>query len=112
MGTTYRLLTVEAAHRTGFGLQLEPKVKLRHIGEAQPHEPVPHDGDEVELRLPHGEIRNAYIAAIGIEMWRAGNSYVTASDPKDPALTVTLAGDLTPDDVPAGTEVWRRTRAN
>lgn len=102
---TYRLLTVGVAHRTGFGLQLEPKVKLRHLGE--PQEPMPCEGDQVELRLPGGEVRKAYIAAFAIEAWKVGNSYVTASGPKDPSLTLILAGDLTPDDVPAGTEVWR-----
>jgi uncharacterized protein (DUF2249 family) len=108
VGTTYRLMTVERAYRTGFGLQLEPTVKLHHVGQMQsPHEPMPYEGNEVELRLPGGEVRHAYISAFGIEAWKVGDSLVTTSDPKDPSLTLTLAGDLTVDDVPAGTEVWR-----
>jgi hypothetical protein len=110
-------MTVERAYRTGFGLQLEPTVKLRHVGQMQSaHEPVPCEGDEVELRLPGGEVCRAYISAFGIEAWKVGDSLVTTSDPKDPSLTLTLAGDLTSDDVPAGTEVWRlgghRSRQN
>jgi hypothetical protein len=107
VSATYRLLTVEHAHRTGFGLQLEPKVKLKYIGQSQPGEPVPFDGDEVELRLPDGTVRSAYIAVFAIEAWLDRGVYVTRSDPKDPSLTLTLAGDLTPGDAPVGTEVWR-----
>ena len=110
MGARYRLLTVEHAHRTGFGLQLEPKVKLRYVGESQPGEPVPYDGDEVELRLLDGRVRSAYIAVFAIESWLDRGVYVTRSDPKDPSLTLTLAGDLMPNDVPIGTEIWRLAR--
>ena len=108
MGTTYRLLTVQDAYRTGFGLQLAPTIKLRHIEEMQPpHEPMPCEGDEVELRLPGGEVRIAWIATFGIDAWKVGDVYVSDSDPNDPSLTLSLAGALTPADVPAGTEVWR-----
>jgi hypothetical protein len=108
VGTTYRLLTVEHTYQTGRGLQLEPKVRLRYIAESQsPDEPRPHEGDVVALRLPGGEVRTASIASFGIEVWKDGDSVVTTSDPKDPSLTLTLAGDLTPQEVPAGTEVWR-----
>jgi hypothetical protein len=106
VGTTYHLLTVEHAHRTGLGLQLEPKVKLHQL-DTPPHEPMPYDGDEVELRLPDGTVRIAYVSSFGIEAWLINGKYVTRSDPKDPSLTLTLAGDLKPRDVPAGTEVWK-----
>jgi hypothetical protein len=100
-------MTVSDTQRTGFGLQLEPTVKLRLLIEAQPNNRMLTKGDEVELRLPGGKIRNAYVASFGIETWQVGDNYVTASDPKDPSLTLTLAGALTSDDVPPGTEVWR-----
>lgn len=107
MGVLYRLLTVERAHRTGFGLQLEPKVKLAYLQGVRPGMPMLHEGDEVELRLPDGTTRTAYVSTFAIEAWHLNGKYVTTSDPRDPSLTLTLAGDLTPDDVPVGAEVWR-----
>jgi hypothetical protein len=106
MGTVYRLLTVGSAHQTGFGLQLEPTVKLRHLHQAQPGEPMPYHGDEVELRLPDGTTRTAYISAFGIEAWQERGVLFTRSDPKDPSLTLTLAGGLVPEAAPPGTEIW------
>jgi hypothetical protein len=104
----YRMLTVEHAHRTDTGLQLEPKVKLKWLIAEHPGRPMLMRGQEVELRFPDGNSRTAYVSGFGIEAWLRDGRLYTYSNPADVSLTLTLAGDLRPEDVPSGTEIWRR----
>lgn len=60
-------------------------------------------GDGVELRLPDGRIRHETIGQIGVDGWRHEGQFYTASNPEDPEITVTVAGELRPEDVPPGT---------
>ena len=82
-----RLLTVEDAFAArGRGVTLSPKITAPHTSRAP---------FAVRLRLPTGEERDAQAV---LEM-----SHVRG--PLPPFALVKLT-DLTPDDVPRGTEVW------
>jgi hypothetical protein len=101
----YHLLTVDHSHVIGGGVQVAPVVRLQRLVEDGPEETHPMTGDLVELRLPDGQTRQAAIIGLGLDGWKKDGHFYTASNPQDPELTLTLQ-DLTPDDLPAGTEVW------
>jgi hypothetical protein len=101
----YHLLTVDHAHDIGEGVQIAPVVRLKRLVQDAPKATHPMKGDLVELRLPDGQNRQATIIALGLDGWMKDGHFYTASNPKDPELTLSLR-DLSPGDLPAGTEVW------
>jgi hypothetical protein len=102
------LLTVESAEPVGGNLQVRPKVSISALAGAHPDLTVPMPGDTVQMRLPDGSQRNAFVASFGIEMFERDGYLYTDSPPDDPQMTLSLTGDLGPEDVPAGTEIWLR----
>ncbi len=103
----FYLLTVESSFRDGNQLQVLPRVQLRGLIKRAPGLLAPKAGDLLELRLPDGRVRDAMVRGFAMEVWRHEDGhFYTNSDPSDPFLTLTIAGDLYPEDVPPGTEVW------
>jgi hypothetical protein len=101
----YHLLTVDHSHVIGDGVQVAPVVRLGRLVDDGPEEMHLMRGDVVELRLPDGQTRQATVIGLGLDGWMKDGRFYTASNPQDPELTLKLLG-LTPDDLPAGTEVW------
>lgn len=104
---SYRLLNVELAVRTGFGLKVEPGVRLRSLLGRIPDADVPQPGDLLEIRFPDGGEDRAQVAQFGWEGYDAGNGTMHMyTDPADPEFNLTIAGDLEPTHVPKGSEIW------
>ncbi len=100
----FYLLTVESSSQSGTHLQILPRVPARSLIERAPGLLMPMAGDGLELRLPNGR---ALVGHFGVEVWRSEEGhFYTTSDPSHPILTLTIAGDLHPKDVPPGTVVW------
>lgn len=66
---------------------------------------MPMRGDPVELRMPDGTRRPSAIALFGIDGWKKGDHFYTASNPADPQLTLTIA-EQEPGNLPSMTQVW------
>lgn len=100
----FHLLTVEGTQQSGEEWRIAPLVPLRNLA---PHMMMPMAGDEVELRLPGGDVLAARIAGFGIDVWKddEGNFWAT-SDLSDPSLTLTIICSPDVAEVPAGTEIW------
>ena len=98
------LLTVESSSRSGDRLLVLPRVPLQRLA---PDMFMPMADDKLELHLPDGRVQHASVGSFGVEHWRdeEGNFWTT-SDPANPVLTLTIAGDLHAEDVPPGTEIW------
>lgn len=106
----YHLLTVDHSHVVGEGVQIAPTVRLQRLmQDAPPGVMAPMGGDPVELRLPDGQARQASIRGFGVDGWEEDGYFYTASNPQDPQMTLSLL-DLSPADLPAGTEVWLPSR--
>jgi hypothetical protein len=68
---------------------------------------MPMAGEELELRLPDGQVMTAHIRSFGIDAWRdSEGALYTTSEPADPSLTLTITCDSGVDVVPQGTEIW------
>jgi hypothetical protein len=101
------LLTVESAQRVGELVRVLPAVPIRLLIDQQPGMLMPMPGDPLELRLPDGRTRSVPLGVFGVETWTGDDGALyTTSDPADPVLTLRIDGDVQPDEVPAGTEVW------
>ncbi len=98
------LLTVESSSQIGNSVRVLPPVPIKRL---PPDMFVPMAGEKLELHLPDGRVQPASIGGFGVELRRdeEGNFWTT-SDPANPVLTLTIAGDLHPEDVPPGTEIW------
>jgi len=104
--STY-LVTVERAQRMGSVLQVLPRIRLGELVAREPGIMMPMPGDGLWLRFPDGSSRTAVVGLFGIDAWQTPDgSLLTDSDPRDPVVTLSIAGDLQPADVPAGTQVW------
>lgn len=103
--STY-LVTVESAQRMGTLLQVLPRIPIRELTAREPGLMMPMPGDALWLRFPDGSSRTAVLGLFGIEAWQREDGLYTSSDPQDPVLTLSIAGDLQPEEVPAGTQVW------
>ena len=103
----FYLLTVEEARKSGEVWRIMPDVSLRALIERGPAVIMPMAGEELELRLPDGQILVAHIATFGLGIWQdsEGNLH-TDSDPSDPALTLTITCDSSVSAIPTGTEIW------
>jgi hypothetical protein len=103
--STY-LVTVERTQRMGSVLQVLPRIRLKELVAREPGIMMAMPGDGLWLRLPDGSSRTAVVGLFGIEAWASEGGLVTSSDPADPEVTLSIAGDLQPAEVPAGTQVW------
>jgi len=100
------LVIVESTQRMGELLRVLPRVRISELLAREPDLMTPLPGDKLWLRLPDGGTRTAVLGLFGIEAWAGDGGLLTSSDPQDPVLTLSIAGDLQPDDVPPGTQVW------
>lgn len=87
-------------------LQVLPRLLLKSLAQREPDLMTPMPGARLELRMPDGSVRHAALASFGVEAWEQDGGLVTSSDPSNPELTLNIAGDLQPQDVPVGTEIW------
>jgi hypothetical protein len=103
----FHLVTVDSAQPFGATWLIVPSVPLRTLLERGLTVMMPMPGEEIELRLPDGQIVTAHIASFGIDAWQdsEGNLY-TNSDPSDPSLTLTIRCGPNLAEVPTGTEIW------
>jgi hypothetical protein len=103
----FHLLTVEGTQRFGDTWRIAPSMHLRSLLERGPTLMMPMSGEEIELRLPDGQVKPALIASFGIDAWTDsdGNLY-TRSDRSDPSLTLTISCQSEIGEVPVGTEIW------
>jgi hypothetical protein len=103
----FHLLTVEETQQLGETWRIAPSVPLRRLVERGPTLVMPMTGEEIELRLPDGQVMTAHIAAFGVDAWKdsEGNLYLN-TDPADVSLTLTITCDAPVEVVPPGTEVW------
>ncbi len=87
-------------------MRRSPGIRLSQTGD-QPAIGKMSQGACLELRRPDGTRRRSHVVTYGISVWKGGEgSLYTIADPSDPEITLTLPDDLSPEDVPAGTEVW------
>ncbi|MGY5013280.1 hypothetical protein ACWDFR_13785 [Streptomyces sp. 900105755] len=108
---SYYLLTVESSHRTGFGLQVQPGVRIRELAARVGDMDVPVPGDRLLLLFPEEGVWQAPLADFGIEAWRDGELLYTRSDPSDPEFVLAIGGNRGPEDLPVGTQIWLDDRA-
>jgi hypothetical protein len=104
----YYLLTVTGSRRTGFGLQVEPTVRIRELASRVRDTDVPVPGDRLLLHRPDtGTWWIAPLASFGVEAWQEDGVYYTRSDPADPEFTLAVGGGGGADEtLPVGTEIW------
>jgi hypothetical protein len=97
----YRLVTVTGAKRFGQAWRIAPSVSLHVLVDSGPLT-GPEAGDEVELRLPDGQVTTARIVSTGLdpEKDRAGNRI------RDRRLTISIRCAPALEAVPPGTEIW------
>src|SRR5690242_1465198 len=100
----FHLLTVEGARHSGETWTIVPSVPLRSL---PPKLMMPMVGEEIELRLPDGQVLTAVIASFGVDAWKdgEGNLYIS-TDPSDPSLTLTITCGSDVGEVPSGTAIW------
>lgn len=101
------LVTVEGAEQSGDEWEITPLVPLRSLGQHGPGFMMPMAGDDLELRLPDGNVRTARIASFGVSVWKdsEGNFFMN-TDPADPFLSLYITCDSDVGEVPPGTEIW------
>ncbi|QIY75214.1 hypothetical protein HEP84_45375 [Streptomyces sp. RLB1-33] len=102
----YYLLTVESSHRTGFGLQVKPTVRIKELASRVKDLDVPMPGDKLLLLFPGEGTWQAPLAGFAIEAWSRGGVHFSRSSPSDPEFTLTIGGNREPPDLPVGTEIW------
>jgi hypothetical protein len=100
------LLTIQQADHTDLGLRLSPGLRLSQprdrpaIGQMK-------QGAKLELRGPDGARRLTHLATYGVSVWKGEDgTFYTQENPSDPKIKLFLPEELTPEDVPPGTEVW------
>jgi hypothetical protein len=102
------LLKVESCFATDYGLVVLPAVPLSALGE-RPEIRCLQQGSRIELRRPDGTRHESRIATYGVPVMKGpdGSFYVRGGPEwPEPEIQFTLAPDLSPKEVPVGTEVW------
>jgi hypothetical protein len=100
------VLTVERADPTEQGLRLSPGIRPSETRD-RPAIGKLIQGARLELRRPDGGWRVTELVTYGVSVWKGEDgSFYTTDDPGDPEIKHTLPEDLSPEDVPPGTEVW------
>jgi hypothetical protein len=103
----YYLVTVQSVQASGSGLKVTPTIRLEDLMSRSENQLMPMKDDPLELRTPDGAVRAATVGMFGIDCWQDENGrLITASDPSDPHLTLSIGGGVAESEVPAGTEVW------
>jgi hypothetical protein len=100
------LLTIECVQRVAQGLRLSPGIRpsesreRKGIGQMM-------QGATLELRRPDGSKARTELINYGVSVTTGEDGWVYMQDnPADPEIRLTISGDLTDDEVPAGTELW------
>jgi hypothetical protein len=95
------LLTVEACYPTAQGLAVLPCLPLQALA-SRPEFLRLQQGSRIEVRRPDGTRREIRIATYGVPVEKGlDGSFYSKHE-----IRFTLASELTPEEVPAGTEVW------
>jgi len=64
-------------------------------------------GAELELRRPDGTSLLSVLGHFAVSLWKGEDDALYLHDDlADPEIELTLSGDVSPEQVPAGTEVW------
>jgi hypothetical protein len=108
---SYYLLTVESSLRTGFGLQVDPPVRIRELAARVGDMDVPVPGDRLALLIPEQGVWQAPLADFAIEAWKKDGVMYTRSDPSDPEFVLTIGGNSGLQELPVGTQIWLDDRA-
>jgi hypothetical protein len=102
------LLTVEFSYTSTRGLTVLPCLNLKALASRAEFSHL-QQGSPVELRRPDGSYRMSRIETYGVpaEQGSDGQFYI-AGGPDGPEFEIrfALSPDLSPEDVPVGTEVW------
>ena len=100
------LLTVLSAQVDAQGLRLSPGIRPSQAND-RPAIRQMMQGAELELRRPDGTSSRTVLVTDGVSVWRGedGSLYLY-DDLTDPEIELTIPGDVPPEHVPAGTEVW------
>ena len=102
------LLTVEACYPTDEGVMVWPCLSLEALA-SRPEFRRLREGARIELRRPDGTRCESRIATYGapVDKGPDGSFYVRGGpDGPEWELRFTLGPELTPEQVPVGTEVW------
>lgn len=100
------LLTVKEVDADSQGLRLSPGIRLSQTRD-RPAIASMMQGAKLELRCPDGTTHAAILVTYGVAAWRGedGAIYVH-DDPADAEIKLTLRPDISPEEIPVGTEVW------
>lgn len=100
------LLTVRAAVTDNLGLRLSPGIRPSQMKD-QPAIRQMTMGAELELRRPDGTSLRSVLGHFAISLWKGEDGALYLHDTlTDPEIELTIWGDVSPEKVPAGTEVW------
>jgi hypothetical protein len=103
----FHLVTVDGAQQFGETWVIAPLVTLRSLMERGPTLMMPMAGEEIEFRLPDGQVMKGHIGSFGIDVWKDSDGNLdTDTDPSNPSLTLTITCASDVEDVPVGTEIW------
>lgn len=102
------LVTVETCYPTDLGLVVLPCLPMKALA-GRPEFGRLQQGSRIELRRPDGTRRESRIATYGVPVEKGpdGSFYVRGgADSPEFEIRFTLAPELTPEEVPTGTEIW------
>jgi hypothetical protein len=100
------IFAVEKALVGDKGLNIYPGIQIKDIDKRPELKPLI-QGIELELRLPDGHKRRTHLVTYGVSFPRDDEGiFYRQGDMKDQFIIFTLPAELTPNDVPTGTEVW------
>lgn len=100
------LITVQHTLTDNAGLRLFPGIRPSEM-EDRPAIGKMMQGSLLELRLPGGTTRMTSLLTYGISVWKGeDDAFHLHDDPKNSEICLTLPSELSPKDVPPGTEVW------
>jgi hypothetical protein len=100
------LLTITAVEADSQGIRLSPGIRLSHTTD-RPAIRHMMQGAALELRRPDGSRQQTCLVTYGVSVLRGDDgAFYMHDDPTDPEIKITLPGDLSPNEIPPGTEVW------
>jgi hypothetical protein len=100
--TTY-LYTAERSYHDLHGLSVEPGIRMSEFAR-RPELKTLTQGVILELHLPDGRSHQTHLVNWGISTFKEPDGSLLIAN--DPFVRFILPTDLTPGDVPPGTELW------
>jgi len=100
------LVTVKQVEVISLGIRLSPGLRPSQTRD-HPAIKSMKQGANLELRLPDGTIRAAKLANYGVSVLRDEEGALYLHDhPSDPEIKLIFPADMSPEQIPVGTEVW------